>query len=33
MTLKTDTDLRKAWEHATDQVVPVCHWLTSQNIL
>jgi hypothetical protein len=25
MTLKTDMDLRKAWEHATDQVTPVCH--------
>ncbi|KAG1901040.1 uncharacterized protein F5891DRAFT_1128297 [Suillus fuscotomentosus] len=28
MTLKTDTDLRKAWEHATDQVAP----FTKHNI-
>ncbi|KAG2750980.1 hypothetical protein P692DRAFT_201710246, partial [Suillus brevipes Sb2] len=25
MTLKTDMDLRKAWEHATDQVTPVLY--------
>ncbi|KAG0695436.1 hypothetical protein DFH29DRAFT_814173, partial [Suillus ampliporus] len=25
MMLKNDADLRKAWEHATDQVTPVCH--------